>query len=129
MQPSFVPDNLSNSTIMDRNSSFILGQSPTSSSNFSLLEEHHSCNQSAIGDNAALEFRSLQYSLFITCFVEVLGGLFFLMTAWYIISDKNKCDRTIANSAGGQLMPDDPSSSQTDDDDDDAQPSSRMNYP
>jgi ABC-type sulfate transport system permease component len=50
--------------------------------------------------NAALEFRSLQYSLFITCFVEVLGGLFFLMTAWYIVSDKNKCDRVIANSAG-----------------------------
>jgi len=114
-----------------------LGQSPSSimSSNFTLIEDHHHhCNQTGgIGDNAALEFRSLQYSLFITCFVEVLGGLFFLMTAWYIISDKNKCDRAIANSAGGQLMPDDPSSSQTDDDEDDDAahlPSSRIvSYP
>jgi len=47
-----------------------------------------------------IEFRSLQYSLFITSFVEVLGGLFFLMTAWYIISDKKKCDDIIHSSSG-----------------------------
>jgi len=43
-----------------------------------------------------IEFKSLQYSLFITSFVEVLGGLFFLMTAWYIISDKMKADKAIS---------------------------------
>lgn len=73
--------------------------------NSSLLQtmnfEDMSCNSTHISnESAALEFQSLQYSLFITCFVEVLGGLFFLMTAWYIISDKNKCDRIIATSSG-----------------------------
>jgi hypothetical protein len=45
-------------------------------------------------------FKSLQYAIFVTCFVEVLGGLFFLMTAWYIIDDKSKCDRTVASASG-----------------------------
>ncbi|XP_021952664.1 protein spinster isoform X2 [Folsomia candida] len=102
--------------------------------NSSLLQtmnfEDMSCNSTHISnESAALEFQSLQYSLFITCFVEVLGGLFFLMTAWYIISDKNKCDRIIATSSGGQLMPDEASSSQTDDDEEDSRPPGRITYP
>lgn len=79
----------------------------TSSANFSILgetpEKFGACINSTSGldsDDPVASFKSLQYSLFITSFVEVLGGLFFLMTAWYIVSDKNKCDRVIANSAG-----------------------------
>ncbi|EDW61869.2 uncharacterized protein Dvir_GJ22291, isoform C [Drosophila virilis] len=37
-----------------------------------------------------LSFESLQYSLFSTTFVEVLGGIFFLITACFIIRDKAK---------------------------------------
>ena len=56
-----------------------------------------SCNNSfQIQGDPYVEFKSLQYSLFITSFVEVIGGLFFLMTAWYIISDKMKADKAIA---------------------------------
>lgn len=38
------------------------------------------------------EFKSLQYALFSTCFVEVIGGLFFLITAFYILQDKHKVE-------------------------------------
>ncbi|KPI94445.1 Protein spinster [Papilio xuthus] len=34
--------------------------------------------------------------LFVTCFVEVIGGAFFLMTTKYIVRDKQKVDRAIA---------------------------------
>ena len=44
----------------------------------------------------AIEFRALQYSLFMTCFVEVIGGIFFFITAIYIVRDKLKVDRAIA---------------------------------
>lgn len=43
-----------------------------------------------------VKFRSLQFALFVTCFVEVIGGVFFLLTAVYIIRDKLKVDRAIA---------------------------------
>ncbi|XP_075977531.1 lysolipid transporter protein spinster isoform X3 [Anticarsia gemmatalis] len=43
-----------------------------------------------------VEFSSLQYALFVTCFVEVIGGIFFLLTAIYIVRDKLKVDRAIA---------------------------------
>lgn len=33
-------------------------------------------------------FHSLQYALFITSFVEVLGAMFFFFTASYIVKDK-----------------------------------------
>ncbi|CAH0563334.1 unnamed protein product [Brassicogethes aeneus] len=41
------------------------------------------------------EFRSLQYALFSTCFVEILGGIFFLFTALYVVQDKRKVDKTL----------------------------------
>ncbi|CAG9774096.1 unnamed protein product [Ceutorhynchus assimilis] len=51
---------------------------------------------SATPSDAALnEFKSLQYALFTTCFVEVIGGLFFLLNALYIVEDKEKVDRAI----------------------------------
>ena len=43
-----------------------------------------------------VDFYSLQYSLFITNAVEVFGGLFFLITAIYIVKDKRKCDKSIS---------------------------------
>ncbi|XP_013186867.1 protein spinster isoform X3 [Amyelois transitella] len=46
-----------------------------------------------------VQFRSLQYALFVTCFVEVIGGVFFLLTAMYIVKDKQKVDRAIAVSS------------------------------
>ncbi|XP_013164766.1 PREDICTED: protein spinster isoform X2 [Papilio xuthus] len=44
----------------------------------------------------SVQFRALQYALFVTCFVEVIGGAFFLMTTKYIVRDKQKVDRAIA---------------------------------
>jgi len=51
-------------------------------------------------DDPVVAFKSLQYALFTTCFVEVLGGIFFLLNACYIVGDKNKCDRIVASAAG-----------------------------
>ncbi|XP_043577667.1 protein spinster isoform X1 [Bombus pyrosoma] len=47
-------------------------------------------------DNALLEFRSLQYALFLTMFVAVIGSLFFFLTALYIQKDKALVDLMIA---------------------------------
>ncbi|XP_045536759.1 protein spinster isoform X2 [Papilio machaon] len=44
----------------------------------------------------SVQFRALQYALFLTCFVEVIGGAFFLITTKYIVRDKQKVDRAIA---------------------------------
>lgn len=40
-----------------------------------------------------VKFHSLQYALFSTNFVEIIGGLFFLLTALYIVADKREADR------------------------------------
>ncbi|KAL7294316.1 hypothetical protein TKK_0012327 [Trichogramma kaykai] len=40
-------------------------------------------------------FRSLQYALFLTIFIEVLGSLFFFLTALYIKKDKDRVDLII----------------------------------
>lgn len=52
-----------------------------------------------------VEFRALQYALFITCFVEVLGGIFFLITSAYIVRDKLKVDRAIAEAEAQHTEP------------------------
>ncbi|XP_059481029.1 protein spinster isoform X2 [Neocloeon triangulifer] len=39
-----------------------------------------------------VKFHSLQYALFTTNFVEIIGGLFFVLTALYIVADKRKAD-------------------------------------
>ena len=44
----------------------------------------------------AVEFHSLQYALFVTCFVEVIGGFFFLFTALYISWDRRQAEKTVA---------------------------------
>ncbi|XP_072385822.1 protein spinster isoform X1 [Diabrotica undecimpunctata] len=51
-----------------------------------------SSSNSTAKDDLEIEFTSLQYSLFSTCFVEVLGGIFFIITAFYIVKDKQKVD-------------------------------------
>uniref|UniRef100_A0A1B0FH04 Major facilitator superfamily (MFS) profile domain-containing protein n=1 Tax=Glossina morsitans morsitans TaxID=37546 RepID=A0A1B0FH04_GLOMM len=38
-------------------------------------------------------FYSLQYALFMVCFVEVLGGIFFLITAVFITEDKHEASQ------------------------------------
>ncbi|XP_053609288.1 protein spinster isoform X2 [Plodia interpunctella] len=52
-----------------------------------------------------VQFRSLQYALFVTCFVEVIGGVFFLLTSLYIVRDKQKVDRAIAEADGQNREP------------------------
>ena len=41
-------------------------------------------------------FKSMQYALFITMFVEVLGGVFFLINAAYIVRDRERARRLMA---------------------------------
>ncbi len=43
-----------------------------------------------------IDYYSMQYSLYINAVVEIVGGIFFIITAAYIIRDKLKCDRYIA---------------------------------
>lgn len=47
-------------------------------------------------DSTGVQFRALQYSLFTTSFVEVLGGVFFLITVFYILHDRSNVDRAVA---------------------------------
>jgi MFS transporter, Spinster family, sphingosine-1-phosphate transporter len=47
-------------------------------------------------DPVEVQFKALQYSLFTTTFVEVLGGAFFLATAFYILKDRANVDRAVA---------------------------------
>ncbi|XP_043211074.1 protein spinster-like isoform X1 [Amphibalanus amphitrite] len=42
------------------------------------------------------QFKSMQYALFITMFVEVLGGVFFLINAAYIVRDRERARRLTA---------------------------------
>uniref|UniRef100_A0A1A9ZRF4 Major facilitator superfamily (MFS) profile domain-containing protein n=1 Tax=Glossina pallidipes TaxID=7398 RepID=A0A1A9ZRF4_GLOPL len=43
--------------------------------------------------HSTTSFYSLQYALFIVCFVEVLGGIFFLITAVFITEDKHEASQ------------------------------------
>ncbi|XP_061716077.1 protein spinster isoform X2 [Cydia pomonella] len=53
----------------------------------------------------SVQFRALQYALFVTCFVEVIGGVFFLLTSIYIVRDKLKVDRAIAEAEAQSAEP------------------------
>lgn len=44
----------------------------------------------------ALDHESMLYSLLINNVVEIIGGVLFVVTAFYIIKDKMKCDRYVA---------------------------------
>ena len=56
----------------------------------------HKTEDSPSMDEPLVNFRSLQYALFITIFVEVVGALFFFLTALYIEKDKSLVDLTLA---------------------------------
>ncbi|XP_066585023.1 protein spinster isoform X2 [Prorops nasuta] len=49
------------------------------------------------GYEPIVEFKSLQYALFLTIFVEVLGALFFFLTALHIEKDKALVDLALAD--------------------------------
>jgi len=40
------------------------------------------------GKDNLINFHSLQYALFITSFVEILGAIFFFFAAYHIVKDK-----------------------------------------
>ncbi|XP_050466049.1 protein spinster isoform X1 [Cataglyphis hispanica] len=56
--------------------------------------------QSVHDNQNIIEFRSLQYAMFLTMFVEVIGALFFFLTALHIQKDKALVDLAIA---GGSI--------------------------
>lgn len=47
-------------------------------------------------DSINTQFKALQYSLFSTSFVEVLGGVFFFICAAYILKDKKTVEQAVA---------------------------------
>uniref|UniRef100_A0A336KI24 CSON008585 protein n=1 Tax=Culicoides sonorensis TaxID=179676 RepID=A0A336KI24_CULSO len=49
-------------------------------------------------ESEKIKFQSLQYALFSTCFVEILGGIFFFLTAAYIIRDKTRAEQVVKES-------------------------------
>ncbi|KAJ2949057.1 hypothetical protein O0L34_g5997 [Tuta absoluta] len=53
-------------------------------------------NDTSVGPTQAVQFISLQYALFVTIFVEVVGAAFFFLTAMYVVRDKNRVARAIA---------------------------------
>ncbi|CAL7947513.1 unnamed protein product [Xylocopa violacea] len=57
-------------------------------------------------DNTLVEFRSLQYAMFLAMFVEVIGSLFFFLTALYIEMDKTLVDLviTVANTSDSMYI-------------------------
>ncbi|XP_017771278.1 PREDICTED: protein spinster isoform X3 [Nicrophorus vespilloides] len=64
--------------------------------------------------DASTDFHSLQYALFITCFVEVLGGVFFLINAFYIVKDKKKVEKALKELPQDMQTPhEDPASART----------------
>uniref|UniRef100_A0A182QTS6 Major facilitator superfamily (MFS) profile domain-containing protein n=1 Tax=Anopheles farauti TaxID=69004 RepID=A0A182QTS6_9DIPT len=46
-------------------------------------------------DSPLVKFRALQYALFSTCFVEILGGVFFMVTAFFIERDRNRVEQAV----------------------------------
>ena len=54
------------------------------------------------GDSGFLgdRFLSLQYALFITSFIAVLGGAFFLASAVFIVQDKKNTDLVVKGAGG-----------------------------
>ncbi|KQS62472.1 uncharacterized protein Dere_GG20571, isoform D [Drosophila erecta] len=50
------------------------------------------------------QFEGLQYALFSTSFVEVLGGIFFIFTACFIIKDKYNATRGLQGDQGARAV-------------------------
>jgi MFS transporter, Spinster family, sphingosine-1-phosphate transporter len=49
-----------------------------------------------ISDSTEIQFTALQYSLYFTVIVEALGGIFFLLTAIYVLRDRANVDQAVA---------------------------------
>jgi hypothetical protein len=69
---------------------------PSNASYLASLSGSLSLSSSGQTVDPAVEFRSLQYSLFMTCIVEVIGGSFFLSAANYISWDRHQAEKAIA---------------------------------
>lgn len=73
--------------------------SPSSSENFSSLPLQSLTTERLLdvtpSSDQTDEFLSLQYALYVTSFVEVLGGVFFLLTSLYIVDDRERAHREI----------------------------------
>ena len=89
LKPSTIVDVVSNVT-QTLNNGTIEKQSP-----FGVISPPGCNGSDDTSGDINVEFNSLQYSLFITSFVEVFGGLFFLICAWYIVEDKLRADKAI----------------------------------
>lgn len=50
------------------------------------------------------KFTSLQYALFIMCFVEVVGAALFFVTSFYVVKDKRKVDNAIHGEFLGSII-------------------------
>lgn len=48
-------------------------------------------------------FQSLQYSLFVTLFITILGGGFFLICSLYVVQDKKDADAATKGKIGAYL--------------------------
>lgn len=47
-------------------------------------------------ENGEIKFKALQYAMLITCFVEVLGAIFFFITANHILRDRSNAEKIVA---------------------------------
>lgn len=52
-------------------------------------------NSFLIFQEAEDQFTSLQYALFIMCFIEVVGAALFFVTSFYVVRDKQNVDLAI----------------------------------
>ncbi len=78
-------------TILTSSSGVILTAAVTVSS----LSSNTTSSTPSPAEDPVTAFRSLQYALFTTCFVEVLGGFFFLLTALHIVEDRAVAERQL----------------------------------
>ncbi|KAL0271880.1 UNVERIFIED_CONTAM: hypothetical protein PYX00_005050 [Menopon gallinae] len=60
-------------------------------------------NQTVSIHEDEISYYSLQYSLFMTCFVEFMGGVFFLLTSFYIIQDRMLAEKEVKGDANERL--------------------------
>ncbi|XP_016985369.1 protein spinster isoform X1 [Drosophila rhopaloa] len=70
----------------------------------SLIESARSTNLASTDYSDKVRFEGLQYALFSTSFVEVLGGIFFIFTACFIIKDKYNATRGLQGDQGPQTV-------------------------
>ncbi|XP_059099450.1 protein spinster-like [Tigriopus californicus] len=53
-----------------------------------------------------IEFRSLQYALFLSCFFQAFGALFFFITSFYVLDDKALADMAITSGVSDDPLDD-----------------------